>query len=415
MSSLRRPPAAQRNSYYSIEGYLDDYSPEIVRANTLGQKLDGLFKRRKTNLADIQRRSIRKQRPWTPFLDYLWDRRYFLRALLPITAALLETFLLLFLFCVYFTLPADPVTGEKPPRIAGLYATFPFISCVGSQRLAVYQVLTFCVVVIGIVSTAITFYFTRDDLIGWQTRRAGWLANVSGAGLSIWVVFAAATPDRHLHLTVTAVKAITVFGIKTAGMLVDHYDRSNYPGLRKTGVIQVLKWWRIMTLVIAFPLAVMQNVAIFSCTHASLKDIQTPGTNCHRIMSLGAPADWLYALTTISWILASAFDIYTTPIVSKVKSQQDQAEFKLLSRTETSEWHDSTAHRQHGDLETRTFTAPERDEEAETSDSSRSSVDEIEKKMRRMSAYDKLDMKPEDAEDEDEHDLGMQRNPRHWA
>jgi hypothetical protein len=254
MSSLQRPSAAQRNSYYSVEAsvFLDDYSPEIVRADTLGQKVDGFFKRRKTNWADIQRKSTRRVRPWSPLLDYLWDRRYTLRAVLPITGALLELFLLLFLFCTYYTLPADPVTGAKPPRVADLYATFPFISCVGSQKLALYQGLTFCIVILGITSTAITFYFCRDDLLGWQARRAGLLTSVSGAGLSIWVVFAAATPDRHLHLTVTAVKAITVFCVKTTGMLIDHYDRSKYPGLRQTGVVKVLMWWRIITLAFAF-------------------------------------------------------------------------------------------------------------------------------------------------------------------
>ncbi len=232
--------------------FLDDYGPEIVRVYTSGQKTDGLFKRRKTNWADIQRRSERKIRSWTPALDYLWNRRYPLRALIPILAALLEIFLLLFLFCTYYTLPADPVTGQKPPRVSDRYANFPFISCVGSQRLAIYQGLTFAIVFLGITSTAITFYFCRDDLVGWHTRRAGLLASVSGAALNIWVVFAAAVPDQHLHLTVTGAKIIMVFAIKTTGMLIDHYDRSKYPALRRKGLIRVMKWWRIMTLVVAF-------------------------------------------------------------------------------------------------------------------------------------------------------------------
>ena len=253
MSSLQRPSAGQRTSYFSIEGsaFLDDYSPEIVRANTWGQKVDGLFKRRKTTRADIERRSRRKQRPWTPLIDYLLDRRYPLRALLPIIGVLLEIFLLLYLFCFYYTLPADPQTGAKPPRVAQLYSTFPFISCVGSKRLKLYQGLTFAIVVIGIISTAITFYVNRDDLLGWQTRRTGLLASVVGAGLGIWVVFAAASPDRHLHLLVTAVKATVVFTIKTTGMLIDHYERSTYPALRQTGVVKGMMWWRIITLIIA--------------------------------------------------------------------------------------------------------------------------------------------------------------------
>jgi hypothetical protein len=253
MLSTRRPSNAHRASYYSIEGsaFLDNYAPEIVRNKNISERVDGIFRRRRTTLADIERRSTPKNRSWTPLLNYLWKQRYPLRALLPIVGALLELFLLLYLFCLYYTLPADPVTGAKPPRVSDRYANFPFISCVGSQRLEVYQGLTFAVVILGIASTLITFYFCRDDLLGWQTRRAGLLASVSGAGLSIWTVFAAATPDKHLHLTVTAAKMIVVFGIKTTGMLIDHYDRVQYPALRQTGVVVVMMWWRIITLVIA--------------------------------------------------------------------------------------------------------------------------------------------------------------------
>lgn len=234
MSPLRHPSTAHRNSYYAVEGsaFLDDYGPEIVRANTLGHKIDGLFVRRKTNWGDKRRKSSRKIRSWTPLLEHLRGRSYTFRALLPILGALLQTFLLLFLFFAYYTLPADPVTGAKPPRVGGRYANFQFISCIGSHQLALYRGITFAIVILGIISTSITFYFCRDDLLRRQTRRAGLIASSSGAGLSIWVVFAAATPNMHLHLTVVAVEAIIVFCIKTTGMLIDHYDRSRYPALR---------------------------------------------------------------------------------------------------------------------------------------------------------------------------------------
>ena len=75
----------------------------------------------------------------------------------------------------------------------------------------------------------------------------------------------------------------------------------------------------------------MTNVAIFSCNGAHPEDIQTPGTKCYTIMALGAPAEWFYAITTISWSLTIALDIYVTPIVSKVKDEQDQAEMRLLA------------------------------------------------------------------------------------
>ncbi|KIW29542.1 uncharacterized protein PV07_05354 [Cladophialophora immunda] len=413
MSSLRRPAAAQRSSYYAIEGsaFLDDYSPEIVRTGTLGQKVDRLFKRRKTSWQDIERRSERKSRPWNPLLDYLWDHRYPLRALLSITAALLELLLLLFLFCTYYTLPADPHTGAKPPRVADLYSTFPFMSCVGSKKLSVYQSLTFCVVLLGITSTAISFYFTRDDHLGWQTRRAGWLASVVGAGLSIWVVFAAATPNRHLHLLVTAAKAITVFSIKSTGLLVDHLERRKYPALREVGVIKILLWWRAITLVFAFPLALMTNIAIFGCNGSKPEDIQTPGTRCYRIMALGAPAEWLYALTTVSWSLAIAFDVYTTPIVSKVKSQQDQAEIGLLTSPSTGQW----GTHPHSPESPAFFISPDKDEDFGFSQSgnkgnrSRHSENLDTNSTHLHSEHDVA------VNDEPEEDLGPAVRTRDWA
>ncbi|EXJ76648.1 uncharacterized protein A1O5_01156 [Cladophialophora psammophila CBS 110553] len=417
MSSLRRPAAAQRSSYYSLEGsaFLDNYTPEIVRAGTLSQKIDGLFKRQKTTWQDIERRFERKSRPWDPVLDYLWDRRYPLRALLPIAAALLELFLLLFLFCTYYTLPADPHTGAKPPRVADLYSIFPFISCVGSKRLSVYQGLTFCVVILSITSTAISFYFNRDDQLGWQTRRTGWLASVVGAGLSIWVVFAAATPDRHLHLLVTAVKAIMIFSIKSTGMLVDHLERRKYPALREVGVIKVLLWWRALTLVFAFPLALMTNIAIFGCNGSKPEEIQTPGTRCYRIMALGAPAEWLYALTTVSWSLAIAFDVYATPIVSKVKSQQDQAEIELLASPPSSVGQWGT---QPHSPESPAFFSHSKDDEYIPG---QSSFDEAGSKANRSRHYEDFGTKSVDVRDdqedggEREEDLELVARTRGWA
>ncbi|KIX92480.1 uncharacterized protein Z520_11800 [Fonsecaea multimorphosa CBS 102226] len=418
MSSLRKPAATQRSSYYSLEGsaFLEDYTPEIVRTGTLSQKVDGLFKRRKTSWQDLERRFERKSRPWNPLVAYLWNRRYPLRALLSITAAFLEVFLLLFLFCTYYTLPADPHTGGKPPRIADLYSTFPFMSCVGSKKLSVYQSVTFCVVLLGITSSTISFYFTRDDQLGWQTRRAGWLASVVGAGLSIWVVFAAANPDKHLHLLVTAVKAITVFCIKSTGLLVDHLERRKYPALREVGVIRVLLWWRAITLVFAFPLALMTNVAIFGCSGSKPADIQTPGTRCYWIMALGAPAEWLYALTTVSWSLAIAFDVYSTLIITKVKSQQDQAKIGLLTSPLTGQW----GIHPHSPQGPAILVSPEEDESFHPAQSPLHGVGWKENRIRH---YEDLDTKvmhvhgEHDVADEDEpeEDLGLAVQTRNWA
>ncbi|KIX09768.1 uncharacterized protein Z518_00849 [Rhinocladiella mackenziei CBS 650.93] len=342
MSSFHTTSSAaanpNRSSFYLSESFafLDDYTRDVVQPDVPASEFDHRFQRRKTTLETIQRRSRRKQRPWNPLVDYLSPRMNVVGALLPITSSFLETVLLLYLFTTYYSFPPDPETGAHPPRIAELYSTFPFISCVGSKRLPIYQGLTMCVVLLNITSTSVTFYRCRDEHIGWQTRRTGYLASVVAAGLSIWVVFAAANPDRHLHLLVTAVKGLAVFCIKATSCFMDHLQRRHYPALRKTGVFNFLLWWKGVTIFLAFPLAIMTDVAIFGCNDASKSEIQTPGTKCYQILALGAPAEWFYALMTVSWSLTIAFDIYTTPIVNKVKAQQDQAEMKLLSLTRRS-------------------------------------------------------------------------------
>ena len=351
MSSFQNSSCAQRRSFYQSEPFtfIDGYSAEIVRSDVPAQKLRRGFQRLETTLEEIERRAKRKPQSWDPLVDYFAARMNFFGALLPITSSLLETLLLLYLFTTYYSFPADPETGARPPRIAELYSTFPFISCVGSKRLPVYQGLTMCVVLLNIISTSITLYRCRDLPFGWHTRRTGYLASVVGAGLSVWLVFAAANPDQHLHLFVAASKAIVIFCIKATGWFVDHLQRVKYPILRQTGVVKFLLWWKVITLTFAFrmsslilvfdsyrtnlssALALMTDVAIFACHGARATEIQTPGTRCYRIMAIGAPAEWLYAVTTISWTLTIAFDIYTTPIVNEVITQQDQAERRLLS------------------------------------------------------------------------------------
>ncbi|KAK5296891.1 hypothetical protein LTR99_008532 [Exophiala xenobiotica] len=330
MPQTRQDTSAVRRSWYQSEAasFLDHYSPEIVQRRFTN--LDPHFYRQETTLDKIAQRSRRKRRPWNPLFDYVDSHWNAIGPLLPITASLLEISLLLFLFSLYYTLPADPRTGERPPRIADLYSIFPFISCIGSQRLPVYQGLTMCVVLINFISTSIGFYRGRDDGIGWQSRRTNWLVSVVSGGLAIWVVFAAANPDTHLHLTVTAAKALSVFCIKTSSWITDHLQRRRYPGLWQTGVVKFLVWWKAVTLIVALPTATMMEVAIFGCHSASVDEIQTPGAKCYRIMAMGAPAEWVYALTTISWSLTIAFDIYILPIVGEVKSRQDGAEMQLF-------------------------------------------------------------------------------------
>ncbi|KIW12081.1 hypothetical protein PV08_09355 [Exophiala spinifera] len=188
-----------------------------------------------------------------------------------------------------------------------------------------------CVVLLNFTSACISLYRGRDELVGWESRRTSWLVSVVSGGLAIWVVFAAANPDRHLHLTVTAAKALSVFCIKVSGWITDHLQRRKYSDLWNIGCVRLLYWWKVATLAVALPTATMMEVAVFGCHRATAKNIQTPGTKCYRITAAGAPAEWIYALTTVSWSLSLAFDIYITPIIGQAKSKQDLEEANLLA------------------------------------------------------------------------------------
>ena len=162
----------------------------------------------------------------------------------------------------------------------------------------------------------------------------------------------------------------------------------------------------------------MTNVAIFSCSHADHKDIQTPGTKCYRIMALGAPAEWLYAMTTVSWTLTIAFDVYITPLIHDVKSSQDEAEMALLVSVQRGK-SDMSAH---GSLSP-DFVAPNDHEHVEMS-SDRTFLDRSETDNRQYSAYYKLDATSgrmrdisgiSSDDDEDGQDLRMPMRQRDWA
>ncbi len=253
-----------RSSWYQSEAsaFLDYNSkdvvvvPEVSRTGTAAP-INRLFQRQRTTREAIERRSQRTPQPWTPLVDYVADRMHIFGALLPLLSALLEATLLSFLLGTYYTLPAQPNSTERPPRIADLYSTFPCISCVGSLRLPTYQGVTLCVVTINVVSSAIALYRGRDERIGWQSRRTQFMASVVAAALGIWVVFAAANPDKHLHLVVTAAKALSVIGVKITGWLVDHFQRQRYPGLRNTTVVKILVRWKISTLAIALRMSLL--------------------------------------------------------------------------------------------------------------------------------------------------------------
>ncbi|OCT52563.1 hypothetical protein CLCR_10964 [Cladophialophora carrionii] len=103
-------------------------------------------------------------------------------------------------------------------------------------------------------------------------------------------------------------------------------------------------------------------------------------------MALAAPAEWLYALATVSWSLTIAFNIYTTPIVTKINSARDQAEIEQMAPKQCGKWTPTPESPECTD-----YIAPDQDE---GTGSGRSSLDDIENDKRGNDKLGSLDSQP---------------------
>src|SRR5436853_165210 len=95
--------------------------------------------------------------------------------------SLLELSLLVYFFMTYVFLPRDPKTGAWP-RISPVYSTWPFTSCIGGMRLAVYKAFAFVVASLYQCGSFISLYLTWKKESGYWFRRAGhrrWIRLVS--------------------------------------------------------------------------------------------------------------------------------------------------------------------------------------------------------------------------------------------
>jgi hypothetical protein len=177
------------------------------------------------------------------FLNFLKGHRYNLFATLPLLAAILEASVLAYFFMTYVSLPPDPKTGALP-RISPVYSTWPFISCIGSLRLAVYK--TFAFVVAGLYQSGslINLYFSWNKMEGYWFRRGGAVTGLSSTVLLIWLTFSSGNTESHTHLFITAAKILATLATKTNILICDHLDRKAKPILRTIPAAVVLRRWK---------------------------------------------------------------------------------------------------------------------------------------------------------------------------
>jgi hypothetical protein len=255
------------------------------------------------------------------------DNRYNVFATLPLLAGVLELSLLVYFFMTYVFLPRDPKTGAWP-RISPVYSTWPFTSCIGGIRLAVYKAFAFVVASLYQCGSFIGLYLTWKKESGYWFRRVGTVAGFTSSVLFICIVFSSGNTGTHTHLSLTAIKILATLAVKANVFICDYLDRRAHPILNTIPAYVILRRWREATAALAFgslcPLteqeskadripvsAIAVELGIYNCTDPVL--IQTPGATCYEMMAFGAPAEWLLSLLWISFMFNMAYDFYTTP------------------------------------------------------------------------------------------------------
>ena len=80
----------------------------------------------------------------------------------------------------------------------------------------------------------------------------------------------------------------------------------------------------------AFPLGLMTTVSIYTCEYQDLDEIQTPGRKCYKVMAMGAIAEWLYLITSVSWSASIAFELFTALPAEEAREREEEEERKSL-------------------------------------------------------------------------------------
>jgi hypothetical protein len=264
-------------------------------------------------------------------LNYLKDHQYSFFATLPFLAAMLEISLLAYFFMTYVSLPQDPKTGPLP-RISPVYSIWPFTSCIGSLRLAIYKTFGFVVAGLYQSGSLIGLYVSWDKKEGYWFRRAAAVAGLTSTVLLIWLTFSSGNTDSHTHLFITAAKILATLTTKITILICDHLDREAKPILRTIPAAVILRRWKEVIAGLSVPLATAADIGIYACRDTV--QIQTPGTRCFKTMALGAPAEWAMSIMWINFMLNMAYDFNTHEHISAiVKAAADTGS----SRPSTSE------------------------------------------------------------------------------
>lgn len=240
-------------------------------------------------------------------LAWIARNKLFLGALLPLFSVLFElTMLSLFLY-IYLSLPMDPVTGTRQ-RISPQYSIWPFISCVGSTKLAVFRALSFAIVVCSLMAVSLLFYLNHNVEPGYWLRRLLLLITTTANAFLIWLVFASEDNKTHLHLYIVAIRLLLLFAAKCTAWLIAYAMRVAYPLLREDPAAKTSFRCKMVLMPFALIMATLANAGVFTCKDPA--EIQEKGTACYNLVAAAAISDWLYSIVNTAFLTVMAYDLY---------------------------------------------------------------------------------------------------------
>lgn len=242
-----------------------------------------------------------------PVTIFVKRHKLILACSLPLTTVLLEIPMLSFFLYTYLTLPLDPETGLRP-RLSPFYSIWPFISCVGSIRLAFYQGVSVIGCILTLTAGSISLYWARDVHPGYYLRRFQFFETVMANAFLIALIFASEHVSSDVHLVFVALRLLSLYGIKSTTWLTWKAMRNTYPGLIHDYANAASYYWKIGFMSLAFPFAFLANIGVWSCRSPDL--IQTKGTTCYALIGAAAIGDWLYAVVNVVFLINMAYDLY---------------------------------------------------------------------------------------------------------
>lgn len=224
----------------------------------------------------------------------------------------------LFLY-IYLSLPTDPKTGSRK-RISPQYSLWPFVSCIGSTKLAVFRGLSTAIVICSLTAVLLLFYLNHKVKPGYWLRRLQVLITATANAFLIWLVFASEDNATHLHLYIISVRLLLMFTGKCTSWLVALAMRTAHPQLRDDMASKTSYRCKTVLMPFAFVMAALANAGVFVCTDPV--DIQEKGTTCYSLIAAAAISDWLYTVVNMVFLVVMGYDLYYDEHLGKVARRE---------------------------------------------------------------------------------------------